>query len=238
MSNLTQIIETELYSLGADLVGFGDLSELPVEVRADMPFGISVVVVYQPEVIRGITNLPTQEYRECYDKLNERLDTLVMKGAELLRNMGYQAIAQTRKYVGSGETSNNTTLPHKTVATRAGIGWIGKSALFVTEKYGSAIRLSSILTNAPLETALPVNESRCGDCMICANACPANAVSGKQWDVSLYRDEFFDLLKCQKAARERSKLGFSGDITICDKCIEICPYTQRYINPKRGDSNI
>ena len=48
---------------------------------------------------------------------------------------------------------SQTALPHKTIATRAGIGWIGKSALLVTAKYGSAIRLSSILTDTPIETA-------------------------------------------------------------------------------------
>ena len=43
-----------------------------------------------------------------------------------------------------------TVMPHKTVAVHAGLGWIGKSALFVTEKYGSAVRLTSVLTDAPL----------------------------------------------------------------------------------------
>ena len=53
-------------------------------------------------------------------------------------------------------------LPHKTVATRAGIGWIGKCALLVTEKYGSAIRLTTVLTDMDLETDQPINGSKCG----------------------------------------------------------------------------
>ena len=142
--------------------------------------------------------------------------------------MGFKAIAQTREYVGSGENSDNTILPHKTVATRAGIGWIGKCALLVTGGFGSSIRLSSILTDAPLETDLPINKSKCGDCMVCADACPGRAVSGRPWEVGLYRDEFFDPVKCRKTARERSKQGFGGEITICGKCIEVCPYTKRF----------
>jgi len=229
MNELTRKIKYELLRLGADIVGFGDLSELPVDERDGLPVGISVAVCYPSEVIRGISKLPTQEYREWYDKLNERLDMIVSRGAELLRGMGYKAIAQTREHVGIGETEYNTPLPHKTVATRAGIGWIGKSALLVTDKYGSAIRLSSILTDAPLYTVLPINKSRCGDCMVCTDACPGFAVSGKEWEVGLYRDEFFDPVKCRKTARERAKQGFGdGNITICGKCIEICPYTRRY----------
>jgi hypothetical protein len=44
-----------------------------------------------------------------------------------------------------------------------------------------------------------------------------------------YRDDFFDPVKCRKTARDRAKQGFGGEITICGKCIEVCPYTQRYI---------
>ena len=143
--------------------------------------------------------------------------------------MRYKAIAQTREYVGSGENNDNTILPHKTVATRAGIGWIGKCALLVTDEYGSAIRLSSILTDAPLYTVLPINKSRCGDCMVCMDTCPGFAVLGKTWEVGLYRDEFFDSVKCRKTARDRAKQRFGVNITICGKCIEVCPYTQRYL---------
>ena len=199
-----------------------------------MPIGISIAVKYPAGVISRIAELPTQEYCDWYDRLNEKLDMLVILGAEALRMRGYQAIAQTREYVGSGEISDNTTLPHKTVATRAGIGWVGKSALLVTDKYGSAVRLSSILTDAPLDTASPIGKSRCGDCGVCTDACPAGAVSGKLWEVGVYRDEFFDAAKCRKAARERAKQGFGGSITICGKCIEVCPHTRRYTSSEIG----
>ncbi len=228
MDELTRDIESGLLALGADAVGFGDLGELPQDVREGLPVGISVAAVYPREVIRGISELPTQEYREWYDRLNDRLDAIVTSGAKLLREKGYRAVAQTRDRVGRGEDSNNTVLPQKTVATRAGMGWIGKCALLVTEKYGSALRFSSILTDAPLTVSKPVNESRCGACTACTVACPAGAVSGRLWEPSLYRDEFFDPVKCRKTARERAKRGFGGDVTICGKCIEACPYSRRY----------
>jgi epoxyqueuosine reductase QueG len=231
MDDLNSKITGELSQLGAEITGFGNLEEVPEDKRGGKPVGISVVVVYPKEVIRGISELPTHEYSEWYNKLNERLDIIVTNGAEALRKMGYKAVALSREYVGSGENNNNTSLPHKTVATRAGIGWIGKSALFVTGKYGSAVRLSSILTDAPLITALPINNSRCGACMICTDTCPAGAVSGKLWELGLYRDEFFDPVKCRKTARERARQGFNGEITICGKCIEVCPYTRQYIYP-------
>lgn len=228
MNSLTTIVKDKLLAEGACLVGIGDLTELPAQVRCGLPIGISVVVKFPAEVIRGISDLPTREYYEWYQRLNEQLDALVSLGAGILQEHGYEAIAQTRAQVGSFEgDNNNSVLPHKTVATRAGIGWIGKSALLVTEQFGSMVRLSSILTNAPLSTDEPINTSKCGACLICTEACPGNAISGRQWQLGLYRDEFFDPVKCRSTARERSQIGFGEAATICGKCIEVCPHTRQ-----------
>ena len=233
MYNLTNALKDKLVYHGADLVGIGNLWELPPEIRNHMLIGICVAVSYPASVIKGIANLPTPEYNHWYNKLNQRLDKLVVLGSEFLQMQGFRAIPQTRQWVGTGEEDNNTVLPHKTIATRAGIGWIGKSALLVTNQYGSMIRISSILTDAPLETSPTINHSKCGDCMICVDACPANAISGKIWEVGLCRDEFFDPDKCRKVARERAEKGFGGENTICGKCIEVCPYTKQ-ANPVEG----
>jgi epoxyqueuosine reductase QueG len=127
------------------------------------------------------------------------------------------------------ETDYTTKLPHKTVATRAGLGWIGKSALLVTKEYGSMVRISSILTDAPLKTAKSINTSKCGNCEACKSACPAQAISGKLWSINTYRDEFYNAELCRKTARERAVKGFGIEITQCGKCIYVCPYTQRYL---------
>jgi len=91
-----------------------------------------------------------------------------------------------------------TALPHKTVATNSGLGWIGKSALFVTGQVGSAVRLSSLVTNAPLEYGRSVTESKCVSCMACTRACPAHAISGREWSVEIDRDDFLIHLLVEK----------------------------------------
>ena len=229
MTDLTAYIKEKLLSAGADLVGIGSLTELPSNVRCGLPVGVSIAVKYPKDIIRGISEGPTKEYHEYYDLLNDKLDKLVSLGADALKVLGYQAVPQTREYVRQFTTGNISMLPHKTVATRAGLGWIGKCALLVTEDYGSMIRISSILTDAPLDTAAPINESKCGACNICTNACPAGAITGKNWDVNVYRDEFYDADACSRTAKARSKAAFGLEVSLCGKCIEVCPYTRRYL---------
>jgi epoxyqueuosine reductase len=217
-------LKTILAENGADLVGFADLSEM---LGPEEKYGISVAVKLPREIVLSIMEGPTRAYFDQYHELNGVLDRLVTEGAEYLQSCGYHATAQTTDSIVEYGTYM-TRMPHKTVAVRAGLGWIGKSALFVTEDFGSAVRLSSILTDAPVIPGEPVTASKCGDCMICSNSCPGKAISGKRWQIDLDRDSFFDPLACRKKAREIAAEAIQEEITLCGKCIAVCPYTRKY----------
>lgn len=227
--NITKTVEEMLVEEGASLTGVADLSQI---TGNGWSRGVAVAVRIPVDIISAIGDGPTLEYFEAYHQLNRTLNELVTKGASYLTELGYTAVAQTTDYVTETE-DYRTAIPHKTVATNAGLGWIGKSALFVTKEYGSAVRLSSILTNAPLECGTAVTESRCGDCMECTNACPGKAISGKLWSRNIDRDEFFNPFACRKKARELARRAIEKEITLCGKCIEVCPYTKKYISSKQ-----
>lgn len=228
MQRLSSELKQILLTKGASMVGFGDISEILADKESCLKYGVSVVVKMTPSIVKGIHNGPTKEYYEEYKRLNSLLDSLVSAGEEYLHGKGYKAVAQTTTNVRELE-NNRTLLPHKSFATRAGIGWIGKCALLVTEEFGPAVRISSILTDAPLETGEPINTSKCGSCLVCVKACPAGAATGEGWSVKKDRDEFFNASLCKEQARMRAaKVGIEK--TVCGKCIEVCPYTQRYIN--------
>jgi epoxyqueuosine reductase len=221
-------LKKRLIEKGASIVGFAELSSVPVEVRKGLPYGIVFGVALDPAVVPGIKGGPTMEYYNEYKRINTLLNGLGDYTERLLKDNGYAALAKTQKVVVVDDSTEQTELPHKTVATRAGIGWIGKSALLVTEEYGSALRISSVLTNAELKAGTPVNSSRCGDCSICKDFCPGEAISGKVWEVGMDREEFFHAFDCRRAALERSgKIGLKE--TICGLCIMKCPWTQRYL---------
>ncbi len=225
MDSFNSGLKQLLIDRGANMVGFADLKPFG---KDDMIYGVSVAVAVPPQIIQGIQNGPTMDYFNAYHDINHLLDEIVTAGAGYLKSKGYKAFAQTTDAVVESE-DYRTAMPHKTVAVRAGLGWIGKCALLVTEEYGSAVRLSSLITDAPLECGVPVTASRCGSCTACTDACPAKAVSGRLWSADTDRDEFFDPYSCRKTARELAALHIQKEITLCGKCIQACPYTKKYL---------
>ncbi len=229
MTIATEITEY-LESKGADLVGFGELADLPKDVRHVFPLGISIAVALDPEIISQIHTGPTKQYHKEYERANHLLDSLARDAAEWLEQHGCNAKAFAATNEGVDPKTHSTCLPHKTVATRAGVGWIGKCALLVTEAYGSAIRLTKVLTDAKLPIASPVTESQCGDCSACVEACPGHAPTGKGWHIDSPRNAFFDAFACRKKARQLALERTGIEESFCGICIAVCPWTQKYLS--------
>jgi epoxyqueuosine reductase len=216
-----------LKQAGAALVGFADLSGLSLDVRNSMPAAISIAAALDPTIVAGLANGPNPAYHGEYERVNATLVRLTdLAAAELkVRGFATTAGAVTVKVVhGDGATP----LPHKTVATRAGLGWIGHSALLVTPEYGAAVRLASVLTDAPLTPGIAIEESRCGTCRQCVDACPTGAVTGHPWSVGIARDRIFDAIACKKKASALAAAQGINEI-ICGICILACPWTRRYL---------
>jgi epoxyqueuosine reductase len=228
-------ISHELREGGADLVGFADVTCLPAEVTGGLPRAVSIAVALNPAVIRDIKNGPTAGYFAEYNRVNMLLNRLSEQIARVLIEAGYRA----RPFPATTEQIDRTTLSaklqHKTVATRAGLGWIGKSGLLVTKEYGSALRLASVLTNAEVETGRPTAASNCGNCRQCVERCPAQAITGRDWEPGLAREHLYKATACFTMAREFA--GRTGiNATICGICINVCPWTQRYLAGESGQS--
>lgn len=222
---LKRALYAVLAEAGAKRMGIADLSGI---VSGEMQTGVSVAVPVPRNIVRDLQTAPTREYYDAYHALNARLDGIVSRGAEFLRANGYQAYANTTKVVRK-DADWRTSLPHKTVATRAGLGWIGKNCLLVTREYGGAVRLSSLLTDAPLPAGMPVNESRCGGCTVCVRSCPAKALTGALWNTSTRREELFHKEACRETQIRRMKEATGIETDLCGLCFAVCPFTQRYL---------
>ena len=123
----------------------------------------------------------------------------------------------------------------------AGLGWQGKNLLLITRQYGPAVRLVTILTNAPLEVDSPV-KNLCGKCTLCQAACPAGAIKGvgtkdhyRDRDEALFFDKCVDQLKNHSIMLETYPLRDSKrkpapmyDKLICGLCIKACPFGKKH----------
>ena len=222
---LAQEITQYLTEQGAVRVGFADLHGV---TGASLPYGITALVALPREIVGPLVDQPHRAYYDAYQAINVRLDAMAEGCAALLRTHGYQATANTEEHLPTG-AEDRSPLPHKAVACRAGLGWIGKNNLLTAPDFGGAVRLCTVVTDAPLPTAEPILSSRCGSCRVCVDACPSSALYGTLWHTGLDRDDLFDHLLCERTAKERTGRSFGIPIAICGKCFAVCPYTQRYL---------
>lgn len=228
-------IEQELLSHGANMVGFADVTNLPTEITDGYSRAVCIAAALNPAIVSGISNGPTREYFNEYKRLNNMLNNLCERIVRMLINDGHKVRAITTTTDKFDLNTLSTPFQHKTVATLAGLGWIGKSALLITKQYGPAVRLATVLTNAEFEVGQPINQSSCGSCRKCMEACPAGAITGENWKLGTTRDSIYNAFDCRQTAMILAKRQ-EIEATICGICINVCPWTQKYISSEQGTS--
>lgn len=223
---VSHAIKKHIYEQGASLVGFARLQGLDLPGTLGFPYAISIACALPLEVIESLHNGPTRTYYSQYKEKNKLLNLVGRGVVGLIKSAGYKAhvVEATAEDVGQNDyiESFNGRLPHKTAATLAGLGWIGKSSLFISSIYGPRVRLGTVLTDLPLEAGNPVSAGKCGSCRACIKACPVTAIRDKGWHVGVGRDELLDAYACRKKALELSSaLGIND--SLCGICIRACP---------------
>ena len=210
------------------LVGFADLSDVESDYTKEMKYGICIAVAL--DVFPSMSDLPDPNYYYEYRDVNSRLKGCSLYLEDAIKSIGFNAVSLTRE---RQNEEYRMPLPFKTLAVKAGIGWIGKSSLLITKEYGNAVRLNGVVTDMPFITSKALAKSLCGECNECVKACPVGAILGNSWDISRDRNELVNPYKCKAKVIERGKqLGLT--VGTCGICIGACPYTKRYIKRKLG----
>jgi len=121
--------------------------------------------------------------------------------------------------------SDAVPLHERSLAARAGLGFIGKNTLLIKPGVGSLFFLAEIISNIEIvnDEKMVVKNHGCKECQKCINACPTKAF------VEPYK---LDSRKCisyltiekrgNLSVAERSALG--NWIFGCDICQETCPF--------------
>lgn len=200
------------------------ISEVGFSVAEDSPFdglgyAITLVIRLSDSVIDQISNAPTHTYFHHYRTVNTYLDRTTLELVLFLQELGFRAAAMPASQSVNGMQG---IFSHKKAAVRAGLGYIGKSALFISHRYGPRVRLGTVFTDAPLSAAkCEHQQDRCGNCMLCADHCAAMAIKGIAYNEAMLREDFFDA----KACSDYMKKAFQniGRGAVCGVCMAICP---------------
>jgi epoxyqueuosine reductase QueG len=232
LSKLEKQIAQITATHGCTLYGFADLEGITPGKLARFQRGISFVIQMEPWVMDQLAEGPTDAYSVLYHQVNLRIDALSAEVVRAVEKAGYQAWA-----VPSSSRTDTVNIrgdfQHKTAATRAGLGWVGKNCQLLTRPWGPWVRLGTVLTDAPFEPARPVEKSLCGKCTRCIAACPAGALQGGSWNPGVERHLILNARACDDYKKAHF-FQFHGGHN-CGICTQACPVGQKILRPKGPD---
>lgn len=127
---------------------------------------------------------------------------------------------------------DSVPLAERSLAARAGLGFIGKNKMLINPKLGSRLLLGELITNIKLDCDKPV-KNLCAGCDRCIRSCP-----GK-----VFEDGNFDSRKCvsyltienKGEIKDADKEKIDNRLFGCDKCVSSCPFDQNA--PVRSNTN-
>jgi epoxyqueuosine reductase len=231
-----ETIDKEFGNKDLYITGFADVRGLLIDQYRGFHYALAIARRLDDTIIDEIKNGPTQRYYSLYRLINDELSAKITAVSDYLTKAGIDNVPikptfedqdLEREYY----DTLRTPFSHKLAATRAGIGWIGKTDLLITHAFGPRVRLATILlehNHRAFELGTPITASACGSCAVCVEACPAQAANGKPWDTTIDRDEFYNAFKCREKCRELSKKNMNIENSICGICVSVCPMGNRF----------
>ncbi len=205
-------LKKELLGAGATVVGFAHMRGALKEEIAHLEGAVSIAV--EKNLNEGTINL---------------LAALQRKTVAYLKRKGYRFLCippDSDRKKGTYISKLYPLFTHKMAATSAGIGWIGRNGLLISPRYGPRLSLATVLTDAPLKTDGATEVSMCGDCRLCVEHCPSDALTGNDW--SRVRP-FVDIVRLNRCSSHKKKSRSVSGRPNCGLCITICPYGRKTV---------
>ena len=212
-------IEEFLTQNGAGQVGF---SKLERENEFGLSYAVSFAIPLSRAIVDGIGDAPTHTYFHHYRTINTLIDNLALRAGLMLGKEGYRYVP-----VPASQSVNGLQgiFSHKYAAYLSGLGFVGRSGLFVSTKFGPRVRLGTILTYFPFEVASEKVPFSCGECKLCSESCPAMAITGEDWREGDAREIIVDAKACSDFMKK--KFQHIGRGSVCGICMKVCPFGQR-----------
>jgi epoxyqueuosine reductase QueG len=229
-------LDSWMTSLGIPLWGVADIRKLRFCIAEDpkpYPAAISWAIPMPPDIMAGLKKGPTPAYARSYASVNLRITEI----AQTLTKAICQKDFRAQPLAASDRTdlvNIRGDFPHKTAATLSGLGWVGRHCQLITRQFGPWVRLGTVFTDMPMVYGTPVNRGYCGTCRACVDACPASALSGKDWKPGIERMEILDAAVCDRWKKEHYIQFHNGHN--CGICSSVCPYGLKQLGHNQNTS--
>jgi epoxyqueuosine reductase len=160
--------------------------------------------------------------RDYHRLMRKRLDALAKKIAEEIGEFGYRAF------------TDSAPVLEKSIAEKAGLGWIGKHTNVINSKAGSWFFLGEIYTDIPLPIDEPITKSHCGSCTACIDVCPTKAIVGP-YQVDARRCISYLTIELRGSIPVEFRNMIGNRIYGCDDCQICCPWNKFAKHTSEGD---
>ncbi len=131
---------------------------------------------------------------------------------------------------------DSAPLMDKAWAEEAGLGWIGKHGNVIHPQHGSWLLLGHLLTTVLLSPDQPA-PSRCGQCRLCLDACPTEAIR-EPFVVDARRCIAFHTIENRDPALPSAiSSHLQGWVAGCDICQDVCPWNRPNL-PSAADPDV
>ncbi|MDR7872525.1 tRNA epoxyqueuosine(34) reductase QueG [Yersinia mollaretii] len=119
---------------------------------------------------------------------------------------------------------DSAPIMERSLAAKAGIGWVGKHSLILNRDAGSWFFLGELLIDLPLPVDKP-QEEQCGRCVACITTCPTGAIVAP-YTVDARRCISYLTIELEGAIPEEFRPLMGNRIYGCDDCQLICPWNR------------
>ena len=120
---------------------------------------------------------------------------------------------------------DSPNLDERAFAVRAGLGFLGRNGLVISQKFGSRFNIGLLLHTIEGVAATAAAQQTCSpNCRMCIDACPAKKNSQSKPLLSVTACLSYLTQKKELTADEEASISAAGQLYGCDICQNVCPF--------------
>jgi epoxyqueuosine reductase QueG len=217
---ITQMVKEKALELGAGVVGISHLKEEYMIEGATAKY--KYAITFGLPMDRNIMlTAPSVKASKEVQRVYALCSRLTVNMSRYVRSLGWPALGLP--------VNSSSEIVHIPLAINAGIGQLGKHGSLICKEYGSNFRLTTMLTDIPLEVDEPEDigvDDVCIKCRACSNVCPPQAISDKKQRVRGIEKWYVNFDRCAP---------YFADTYGCSICVEACPWSVPGRGPKLSE---